>query len=75
MGHFNNGKAEGEGKYIWNSGAVYEGEFKQGLKHGMGKWQKGMGDGADVYKGQYENDKRNGYGSFKWGLTGATYRG
>lgn len=28
VGHFNNGKAEGEGKYIWNSGSVYEGEFR-----------------------------------------------
>ena len=34
-----------------------------------------MGDGADVFKGQYLLDKRCGYGTFKWGLTGSSYRG
>jgi hypothetical protein len=54
---------------------LYEGEFKDGTKHGFGKWQKGMGDGADIYHGNYYEDKRHGYGSFTWGLTGANYRG
>lgn len=38
MGNFLNGKPNGEGKYIWSTGAIYEGEFKDGLKHGFGKW-------------------------------------
>lgn len=43
------------------------------MKHGFGKWQKGMGDGADIFEGTYKNDFRCGYGTFKWGLTGAVY--
>ena len=65
----------GEGKYVWSTGAVFEGGFKNGLKHGNGKWRKGMGEGADVYIGEYKMDKREGYGTFTWGMTQANYRG
>ncbi len=40
-------------------GAVYEGEFKDGLFHGEGKltWPNG-----DVYEGEFENGRKHGHG-------------
>ena len=35
-GDFINGKAEGNGKYIWENGEYYIGENKNGLKNGKG---------------------------------------
>ena len=35
-GNFIRGKAEGVGIFRWANGEVYEGEWKDGLKHGKG---------------------------------------
>ena len=41
-GTYRGGKPDGYGQYRWKSGSVYIGEFKDGLKHGKGKWKKQM---------------------------------
>lgn len=68
------GKPDGKGQYIWKSGASYVGEFKMGLKHGMGKWRKGKGNNVNQYEGAYENDKKHGNGIFTW-ASGNVYKG
>jgi hypothetical protein len=53
------------------NGNVYAGVFKDGLKHGKGKWRK-IFKGVKIqenefeiyYEGDYESDKKNGYGEF-----------
>lgn len=37
---------------------MYIGDFKNGLKHGKGVWQKGEGDLISIYEGEYMNDKK-----------------
>jgi len=53
------------------SGSVYEGEMKDGLRHGVGtyRWSNG-----DVYIGKYVNDVRQGKGKFIY-ASGAVYEG
>lgn len=38
------GKPEGQGQYKWKNTSIYTGEFKNGLKHGKGKWKKRFND-------------------------------
>lgn len=33
-GEYVNGKPEGNGRYIWARGNFYEGQFRNGLRHG-----------------------------------------
>jgi len=42
---------------------VYEGEFKNNLMHGFGRFT--FPDGKQ-YEGFYENDKKHGFGVFHW---------
>ena len=51
------------------------GEFKNGLKHGKGKWKKRFNDqSCNMYEGSYEDDKKNGIGMFTW-ESGNYYKG
>ena len=50
------------------------GEFKNGLKHGKGKWRSAKGPQSNTYEGDYTNDKKHGYGIFNW-ASGNTYKG
>ena len=68
------GKPYGLGQYIWKNGSTYSGEFKNGLKHGQGKWRKNKDHEAHIYDGQYADDKKEGYGIFKC-ASGNIYRG
>jgi len=34
------GKPCGTGQYKWKNTSIYVGEFKDGMKHGHGKWKK-----------------------------------
>jgi len=58
------GKKEGFGKYVYVNGATYEGEWKDGKRHGKGIFIPA--DGGDVYDGQWKNGKREGKGRFKF---------
>ena len=53
-GDFVNDKFEGDGKYYWESGEYYIGQFKNGLNNGKGK----------LY---YNNDKLEYEGEFDFG--------
>ena len=48
---------------IYQSGAYYIGDHKDGLSHGNGEYH--WSDGR-VYEGQYENDKKNGHGTITY---------
>ena len=59
---------------MWANGSTYIGDFKNGLKHGKGRWQKGEGKQISVYEGDYVNDKKEGFGVFRW-ASGNVYEG
>lgn len=66
-----NGLKEGKGKYEWNDGTVYEGEFKNDLMDGEGTLtipNKG------TYTGSFSKGLREGKGTFKF-ANGDTYTG
>ena len=48
--------ALGHGRYVFPSGAVYEGEYKAGQRHGK-EGTYTSPDGTVVYKGEWENDQ------------------
>ena len=61
-GELIDGKCDGNGKYIFDTGDFYVGEFKNGLREGNGTLyykNKKM-----QYKGKWKNDKRNGSGRY-----------
>lgn len=60
------GKPCGYGQYIWKNGSTYVGEFRNGLKHGFGKYRKSKELSTNMYEGQYFKDKKQGFGVFKW---------
>ena len=47
----------------WVHGAKYSGDFKNGKKHGNGKYNFPNGD---VYEGEWENGKREGEGIYTY---------
>jgi hypothetical protein len=63
LGEVKDGKANGGGIGIWNTGSIYKGEWKNNMRHGNGefKWADGQ-----VYVGEFENDIRSGEGTYSW---------
>ena len=39
---------------------MYVGDFRNGLKHGKGKWKKNPGPSTNSYEGDYYLDKKHG---------------
>lgn len=62
---------DGVGKYIYDSGDIYEGSFKNGLRDGKGKMLYVNGD---IYEGDYKNDLRDGFGVYTF-KNGDVYEG
>ena len=60
-GHWVNGEREGQGRYEFANGAVYEGEFVLSKFEGEGKYTSQNGS---VYVGTFHNDRRHGYGVY-----------
>ena len=59
-GDFVNGKSEGHGKYIYEDGEYYIGQYLNGLKHGKGiVYYK---NGTIKYEGDFVNGKSEGHG-------------
>lgn len=58
-------------KITYSNGDVYEGEWKEGKRHGQGKitWPTGV-----VYEGNWKEGKRTGKGKYTW-TSGAVYEG
>ena len=50
-------KPEQFGEITWENGASYRGEWKNGLKHGMGEMRRS--DGI-IFKGEWKNDEPTG---------------
>jgi hypothetical protein len=59
---------------LWQNGSSYVGEFRNGLKHGKGKWRSAKGPQSNIYEGDYALDKKAGYGIFQW-ASGNLYKG
>ena len=65
------GKKEGSGKYEWNDGTIYEGQFLNDEINGQGKLtipQQG------TYEGTFVNGKRSGQGTYTF-ANGDIYQG
>lgn len=71
LGEVKNGKANGGGIGIWNTGSIYKGQWKENLRHGKGEftWADGQ-----KYKGEFEDDIRSGEGIYYW-PSGEKYEG
>lgn len=63
IGQVKNGKANGYGIALLDSGSRYEGFWKNNQRHGDGTfyWPDG-----EYYAGNYNNDLRNGFGTYYW---------
>lgn len=70
-GEFSNYKFHGDGKMIFESGAMYQGSWTNGNKDGYGTM---IYDNGDKYTGEWKNDKRHGFGSYTW-INGDEYVG
>jgi hypothetical protein len=69
--YFNN-KESGKGKKVMHKlGYIYEGSFKEGLFHGLGKQYF---TNSDYYVGEFKHGSRNGKGTFKF-ANGDEYEG
>ena len=62
LGYYVNNQKSGMGKMVWKNGAFYDGEWKDGLRHGFAK--ESFGDG-DSFEGYFENDYKSGNGTYK----------
>ena len=38
IGEYNEGKAHGQGKYVWRNSDFYDGDWVNGFREGNGKW-------------------------------------
>jgi len=56
-------KPHGEGKYKWEDGSVYTGDWVNGKRDGKGKMMFANGR---VYEGHWKDDKLDGKGRFTW---------
>lgn len=71
LGEVKDGKANGGGIGIWNTGSIYKGQWKNNMRHGTGefKWVDGQ-----IYEGEFANDIRSGEGIYYW-PSGEKYKG
>ncbi|KAL5150093.1 Phosphatidylinositol 4-phosphate 5-kinase 9 [Glycine soja] len=62
---------EGQGKYVWSDGCVYEGEWRRGMRNGYGKiqWPSGV-----MYEGEFSGGYIHGTGAYI-GPDNLTYKG
>lgn len=63
VGQVKNGKANGFGIALLDTGSRYEGQWKHNEREGEGTffWPDG-----EYYVGTYSNDKRSGFGTYYW---------
>jgi hypothetical protein len=67
-----NGNRHGVGTYIWQTGAVYAGHWREGLMHGAGRMTYSNGD---VFVGEWADGVITGMGLKKNHSTGSTEEG
>ena len=61
-GHFLNGNLEGLGRFDFQNGSIYEGDWRENKRHGKGRLIEA--DGRTLYNGQWDNDTKHGFGTF-----------
>lgn len=63
LGEVKNGKANGGGVGIWDTGSIYKGDWEDNKRHGQGvfEWADGQ-----KYEGNFDNDIRTGEGTYYW---------
>jgi hypothetical protein len=71
LGEVSNGKANGGGVGIWQTGSIYKGDWKNNMRHGKGTYEWVDGE---KYVGEYNDDKREGEGTYYW-PSGERYSG
>lgn len=71
-GQFRYNVVEGKGKYEWPDSSTYEGDVKNGLRHGIGVFTS-PGSEA-VYSGEWFEGLRHGAGTIDF-KSGARYEG
>ena len=59
QGYVKNGKRHGKGKFTWNSGAYYDGDFVEDVMEGNGLL---VFQDKSTYKGLWKNNLRQGEG-------------
>ncbi|XP_021334529.1 alsin isoform X1 [Danio rerio] len=65
QGHWKEGKMHGFGTFWYASGEVYEGSFRENMRHGHGMLRSGKvasPSSSSVFVGQWVQGKRTGYG-------------
>lgn len=62
---------DGKGKYIYSNGYIYEGNFANEVRSGLGVLTNPSGD---KYEGMWAEDQFNGQGTYKW-ADGSKYTG
>ncbi|CAD8169369.1 unnamed protein product [Paramecium pentaurelia] len=67
-----NGKRNGIGKYIWQDGSIYFGEFSDDSFNGYGQMSFANGN---VYLGEWKNGQMQGIGHFIWKSNNQEYIG
>ena len=71
-GTFSNGYAQGEGRFIYQGGAFYEGQVRHNVAEGKGVLVNDLQKYR--YMGSWLNDMPNGKGEEVWG-DGTNYKG
>ena len=61
-GYMQEAKPHGQGKFVFNSGCVYKGQWTHGYINGQGETFCPLENGKDVYKGGYKNGRKHGFG-------------
>jgi hypothetical protein len=56
----------GHGIYNYSGGDIYDGEFKDGLRHGFGEYKYVVDN--SIYRGEWWKDVKQGRGSYKFGI-------
>ena len=65
------GKVQGRARCTWPSGQVYEGDYKDGRRHGTGTYTHADGE---VYVGEFKDDEATGTGTYSF-ASGEVYVG
>uniref|UniRef100_A0A8C4Z9M6 Alsin Rho guanine nucleotide exchange factor ALS2 n=1 Tax=Gadus morhua TaxID=8049 RepID=A0A8C4Z9M6_GADMO len=79
LGHWKEGRMHGAGTYRYSSGEVYEGSFRDGVRHGHGMLPSPSSSSSSpppsVFIGRWVADRKAGYGVYDDITRGEKYMG
>ncbi len=64
MGQFWKGKKNGKGRFEWEDGSYYEGDFVDGMFQGYGEYY--FADVKKFYRGEFRLNNMEGHGEEAW---------